>query len=734
MTGIPIHLDFETHSNVDLKSATTHAYAVHESTDAWCMAYAIGDGEVQLWKKGDPFPFPLDLISNPGDFYFIAHNAHFELTIWNYLCARKYNWPKMPAKNIHCTMAMAYAMALPGSLENAALAVGMNDRKDLDGRKLMIKMASPHGQDKEGNYLWWDDEERRNRLYAYCKNDVVVERELEKRLQPLSDSERNLWLLDYHINDRGVGLDLENINRAMLTIEKEKIRINDAMYEVTSHMVKGTTDLKNLKDFIYLSMLKTSGFAKADVRDLLAGDNLFPAAKEALRLRQEGAKSSTAKLKAMFTGASPDKRIRGILQYHGAGTGRWAGRKIQPQNMPRGELGLTQEETEDVIRHIDQPDYLSALYGPPLTVISDILRSLIVPADGYDFIAADFSSIEARVLAWLAGQNDVLEVFKAGKDIYKVAAAQIFNTAYDEVTKTQRAVGKVAILALGYQGGIGAFMTMAKGYNVDMAVAYPALVQTATPAQIKAAESVYKQHVRKKCDRAKSMPPEVWRDATVPEVRDFVATATDPELLSYEVVMASDLTKQLWREANPITVDFWDNLNGAAMSAVLTPKTVYEVKIPGNTPHRQVKFIKSGSFLWCRLPSGRRLCYPYPKINEIVPPWADDEEENPATRPALLYMGVDSVTKSWTKQIAYGGLLAENITQAVARDFLVEAIIAAETKGYNVAFHVHDEIITEVPKGFGSVEELETLITAPTSWGYDCPIAAEGWRGNRYRK
>lgn len=720
-----IHIDFETRSNIDLKLATAHAYALDDSTDAWCMAYAIDDEPIQLWTLGQPFP--VDIIDRVAawfkkseDYCFVAHNAHFELTIWNYTCVRKYGWPTLPAKRTFCTMAMAYAMSLPGSLENAANAVGMTERKDLEGRRLMLQMAAPRRANPDGTFLWWDDDTRKNRLYDYCKNDVIVERELEKRLQPLSDTERNVWLHDWEVNQRGVRIDLTNATKAIQTIRKEKERLDEVIFEATKGMVKGTSDLVNLNDFVRFSGVKIDGFAKADVRKALTKE-MPPSVAAALKARQEGAKSSTAKLKAMVSGASPDGRIRGILQYHGAGTGRWAGRKIQPQNMPRGELNLGDTDFEDIMRHIESPDYLSAMYGPPLTVISDALRAFIIPGEDNDFVVADFSSIEARVLAWLAGQQSTLDIFIKGSDIYKHAAASIFAVPYEQVTKAQRQVGKTAVLALGYQGGVGAFLTMARGYNVDMTTAYEPLLSRASINEVTACNGRYKSYVRKHAATAKAMKKEEWDEL---ELRDVMALADeDPGMPSYQVIIASDLTKMFWRKANPDTVQYWHDLEDAAKTAILEPGKIQEV--------RNVRFVKSGSFLWCRLPNGRRLCYPYPKIKQITPPWAEEETD---TKPTICYMGVDSRTHAWQEQKAYGGLFAENITQAVARDFLVEGMGNAECAGYRVVFHVHDELVCEVPKDFGSVHELETLITTPPRWGLDCPIAAEGWRGTRYRK
>lgn len=750
-----IHIDFETRSNVDLKTATSHAYALDDSTDAWCMAYAVDDQPVKIWKLGEPFPADILKVAASGKNYcFVAHNAHFELTIWNYLCTRKYNWPKLPAKRTYCTMAMAYAMSLPGSLENAANATGMTERKDLEGRRLMLQMAAPRRVNEDGTFLWWDDDARKERLYNYCLNDVVVERELEKRLQPLSDREREVWLLDWEINQRGIRVDVPAVRKAIETINKEKERLDGIMHTVTNGMVKGTSDLANLTDFLNFNGIKLDGLAKADIRKAL-GRELPPAVAAALKARQEGAKSSTAKLKAMLNSVSPDGRIRGTMQYHGAGPGRWAGRKIQPQNFPRGELNLTEADIEDVIKNIDNPAYLSAIHGPPLTVISDALRGFIIPEEGHDLIAVDFASIEARVLAWLANQKHIVDLFRrydasmirdkdghpildrkgerqyTEDDIYCIAASDIFGRKITKKDKAERQVGKTAVLALGYQGGVAAFLVMARGYNVDMTPAYEPLVSRATSQELTACNSRYKSYIRKHCAAAKAIKKEEWEKL---ELRDVIAIAdADQAMPTYQVIIASDLTKMFWRKANPQTVEWWGLLDDASKESVLENGKMQQVKtcVLDDIHHRDTRFIKSGSFLWLRLPNGRRLCYPYPKIKEMQPPWAEDEAD---TKPTLCYMGVDSKTHAWQQQKAYGGFFAENITQAVARDFLVEAIFRAEAAGYKVIFHVHDELVCEVPKDFGSVEELETLITAPVEWGFDCPIAAEGWRGRRYRK
>lgn len=307
---------------------------------------------------------------------------------------------------------------------------------------------------------------------------------------------------------------------------------------------------------------------------------------------------------------------------------------------------------------IEKRDAIEMFYGSPLSAISDCLRSFIIPEDGHDLIACDFSNIEGRVLAWLSGHESKLESYRKNIDLYKITAAEIYGlSSVDQVTKPQRLVGKVAELALGYQGGRGAFLNMAKIYGLKV---------------------------------------------------------TEHE---------ADTIKKNWRAANQQIVKYWYDLERTAMAALFQPGTTQSLA----TKYAKVQYRVAGSFLWCCLPSKRVIAYPYPEIKSVSTPWGQAKD-------ALTYLGENSLTKSWERQTAYGGLLAENVTQAVARDLLANGMIKLTARNYDITMHVHDEIVSEVLEGFGSVEEMISIMTDIPDWANGLPVAAEGYRAKRYRK
>ena len=687
-----LHLDFETRSDIDLRKVGLHQYARGRNTDILCAAFAFDDEPVQLWRPGGILPDRfIRHIESGGEVH--AHNASFEQELTNNVATRKYNWPHLYTDQLVCTMAQAYAMGLPGSLGNAAAALGIAQQKDLVGGRLMLQYCQPKDIDGAGKIVWWDDPAQLQKIFDYCKQDVEVERSLGKRMMKLSHYEQGVWELDQKINARGICVDTRAILAATILVEQEKDRLNKEMQIISKNQIATCTAVQQIKDFLYMRGIPdVEGLAKTDVTDLLAQKDLPIDVRQILELRKEAGKASTAKLEPMLAGADPQThRLRGCFQYSGANTRRWAGRRVQLHNLKRPQIKQTViDQVLNLLPKGIKAHEIDALYGPPLDVLSNCIRGFLVAAPGSDLLTCDFSSIEARVLAWLANETATLEIFKTHGRIYEHAAAKIFGVSIDSVDEGQRQVGKVAVLALGYQGGVGALQTMARGYGLQLAPVYDHLWSLAESGQREWVERAFKQN--------KHRFDEITR----------------------EEYIASDLTKTFWREANPAIVNYWAEVGAAAITATQNPMSKVTV---GNS----VTFVVNGSFLWCKLPSGGVICYPYPQIQKIDLPWGGKTD-------GLTYMAEDGQSKKWLRFKTYGGSIVENITQAVARDLLADAMLRLEAQNYPIVAHVHDEVVCERLIGTGSVEEMSQIMCASPDWAKGLPVKAGGWRGPRYRK
>lgn len=642
-----LHLDFETRSIVDLKKVGVHRYAKAPTTDVWCAAFSVDDGPIQLWEPEHPCPDAI-LHAVAEGYHLVAHNAQFERLLWREVLTPRYGWPEPALGQWRCTMAMALAMSLPAGLGDAAAAVGLTHDKDMKGHRLMLQMCRPRRIDPDDRVVWWDDDGRKQRLFSYCVQDVEVERALFKRLLPLRHQEQALWQLDQVINDRGVRIDRTLVEAAQAVVDTTSEQLNAEMRQVTQGAVEACTHVGQLTAWLREQGVETNTVSKAALPDLLckAETALAGDAYRALELRQEAARSSTAKLRSMLRVAGQDERAKGLFQYHASSTGRWGGRLLQPQNLPKSDL--KHDEIAGALDLVMAGDvtFLDMMYGPPMGVVASCLRGMITAAPGHELMTADFSAIEARVIAWLANQQDILEVFHRGEDVYVYAASRIGSK--------DRQLGKVSTLGLGYGMGAKKFVHTAKGYGVELT------------------------------------------ESRAEEVKTF------------------------WRDSNARIVRFWKALESAAIEAVESPGR----RVPVG---KYILFRMAGSFLWCRLPSGRVLCYPYPKIIDKAVPWG-------GTKPAIAFKGVDSITKKWGQHDTYGGKLAENITQAVARDLLAEAMIRVEKAGFPVVLHVHDEAVCEIPEGTGDLKAFGQLMSETPAWAKGLPVKAEGWIGKRYRK
>lgn len=711
MTVAKAHIDFETRSAIDLVKSGVYRYAESPSTEVICMSWRLGDGPVQRWRPGEEFP--VELAEHKG--LFVAHNASFERTIWNAKVAigdergNCYPTPMRPEAQ-DCTLSRAVVLALPAGLAGCGAALGADVQKDDAGHRLMMKMCKPRSVDQEHDrVVWWDDPADIERLQAYCDQDVLAECAIDKKLPPLSERERRVWILDQTINDRGVAVDVHLVSRALEVVEEATKRANNEMWRLTEGAVDTVTKTAKIISWVNARGVPCTSIAKGEIEELVLGAQLQSddVCEKVIRLRRAAARSSTAKLKTILKSVSSDGRARGTLAYHGASTGRWAGRLMQPQNFPRID-GDT--EMPDVMRILsllqssmapaEIVDAIELIVGAPMEWMSKCLRPMIVAAPSNRLLGADFSNIEGRVNAWLAREEWKLDAFRAfdagvGHDLYKLSYGRSFGIDFDDVTKANRQIGKVQELALGYQGGPGAFVNMAANYGIR-----PADIAEAT---------------------RRVVPDEHW-DWVKAKFREQDARGLDVETWTGIKIVVNG-----WREANPNIVQGWWDLQDAAVEAVAAPGVI--VPVYGG----KVRYRFGEGFLWCMLPSGRVLAYAAPSVIWQKTGFLDRNGDEQSKR-VVAYWGTDPITKKWKRHTLYGGEQCNHVVQGTARDILVDAMFRVEEARYPLVLTVHDENLSEVEQSFGSLAEYQALMNQKEKWTGDCPIVAVAYEDTRWVK
>ena len=332
-----LHRDVETRSRLALKLVGTHKYAVDPSTEVYCVAFAVDQDAVQLWLPGNPTPPEFRQAAADPSWVVCAHNDAFESAIEQHVL-RPLGWPIVPPSRHHCTMAACLALGLPAKLSAAADALELENCKDAAGERLMHQMSKPRrarqGEDPAGTY-WFDDPERLDRLYPYCKQDVEVERELYDRLPPLSVAEQVLWTLDFQINARGFHVDRRFAEAARRIAQAAGPEIDAELAELTAGAVSGINQIARLLQWLQDQGCTASNLDRKTVEKLLEQADLPPAVHRVLEIRLGGAQAAVKKINALLARASDDDRVRGAFRYHGAATGRWAGEGFQPQNLKR---------------------------------------------------------------------------------------------------------------------------------------------------------------------------------------------------------------------------------------------------------------------------------------------------------------------------------------------------------------------------------------------------------------
>lgn len=650
-----LHIDLETYSDIDITKAGLYKYVQSPAFEILLFAYSYDYEPVRIIDVAAGEKIPLQIIQdldNP-DVKKMAHNAAFEINcLGRFYRTEVCQW--------HCTMIHAYYCGFPGQLGQLGKALGLpeNKQKMAVGRQLIRYFCVPCTPTKTNygrtrNY-WYHDRKKWELFKSYCIRDVETEMEIDKILErhPLPEAEHINWVLDQMINLTGVQMDRELIEGALF--------ISGQTREELSGKAKSLTGLDNPNSVAQLkrwimdnSGLEIESLNKQTIAEVLAEKEGKELIKEVLKIRQELGKTSVKKYEAMQTCMCGDGRIRGLLQFYGANrTGRWAGRLVQVQNLPRNYIGTLDTARELVKKR--QTEAVKLIYGNVPDTLSQLIRTAFIPGRGNKFLVADFSAIEARVLSWLAGEQWRLDVFRTHGKIYEASASAMFGVDMDLIKKGNpeyelRGKGKIAELALGYQGGKGSLISMGA---LRMGL------------------------------REEELP---------------------------------DIVKR-WRGSNQRIVDFWYAVERYAVETVQ-----YGVS---NSMSCGISFERDADYLIIRLPSRRNLYYYKPEIRL-----------NDFGRDAVHFQGVDQKTKKWGYISTYGGKLTENIVQAVARDLLANAMMNLYQAGYCINFHIHDEVILEVPKtSEKSLEEAIVLMCRLPEWASGLPLDADGFESDYYRK
>lgn len=448
-----VFLDVESYSPVDLRKCGAHRYFEHRDADILCVAYAFDDGVTHCWSPGQEPPR-----LRVRDDLFSSWNAPFERLAWRILHER-YGWPELPPiEQWQCSMAIARQFGLPGGLDKAAAFLGVPMRKDHRGMALIRKWCIPNSngerKTRESDPASFAD------LMNYCRQDVEVERAVTKALprDAFLCGEHRVWSLDQRINDRGIMVDAAQATRIVAGASAWQAKLENEARRLTNGLIPSQRDAMLAWLRAQTGGEELDSLARDDMEEVLP--KLEGEAKRVASIRLALARSSVAKFDAMLRTAGSDSRIRGMFVYHAGRTGRWAGTKVQPQNFPRVDFSEFAG-----MELIEQANALTLLGEDPMEVYSGLLRSTLIAAPGHKLVIGDLSQIELVKNAWLAGQQDVLDAFARGEDIYKLKAVEFFNLrSVDEVTKSLRQIAKSAVLGCGFGMGPARF----QGYVQDM--------------------------------------------------------------------------------------------------------------------------------------------------------------------------------------------------------------------------------------------------------------------------
>ena len=640
-----LSIDLETYSDVDLGNCGVYRY-VEGDFHILLFAYAFDDEDVRVVDMACGETLPKRVVDAIFDENVIkaAWNAQFERT-----CLSQYFGVRLSPDSWQCSMVWSASLSLPLKLKTAAEVLKTGEQKDDAGERLIKYFSVPCRPTKTNGgrtrNLPEHDMEGWQRFKSYCLQDVRTERDIRHKLEafPLKDSEWDFYHMDQRINDRGIRIDRTLVEQAITCDLMLSEEMTKKAYELTG--LENPNSVSQLKGWLEERGIEIDSLGKKDVTAMIKEidkSGLDQEALDMLKLRLQMAKSSVKKYQEADRYVCKDGRAHGLFQFSGANrTQRWAGRGIQLQNLPQNHIS-TLQEARDLVK-LGCFDMVESIYGNTPDILSQLIRTMLIPKEGSMFVVADFSAIEARVLAWLAGEEWVLDAFRKGQDLYCTVASQMFHKPVVKhgINGELRQKGKIATLACGYGGSSGALISMG------------ALEQGLTESEL-------------------------------------------PDII------------ESWRLANPKIVQFWWDVEKAAIDTV---------KDHRERTVRNVGFQFSANTLWIVLPSGRRLAYIKPRL-----------QPNRFGRMAITYEGLNTANK-WSRGETYSGKLVENITQSTARDLLAEAMWRMEKAGLAIVGHVHDEVILEVPTGSVTVEDVTRIMNENPSWAEGLPLSSAGYIG-----
>ena len=720
------YLDFETKSRADIKKVGAAIYCEDPSTDVNCLAF-LDSREMKPRLLAAPFPWKdwqlttlwqrNDICNNQWvqdvkalyfmaldpNCIFVAHNVAFDRRIWQQIMVKKFGFPDIPLNRWKDTMAKCFARGLPGSLEFVAKILNLQAQKDMEGNKAMQVLMKPMAakfQQMYGQEFWTPDlvPDLFQKMYDYCILDLLTMIELDSRLRDLDPQEQTVWECDYEMNERGIYIDLEAIKTAQAIIAVEKRDLQAKFQEIAGfNPSQRTLLLPYLQKEYNLPITNTRKDTLANVRRGEVSQELD----DLLGIVSEANKSSLAKITTLLKCCTDNGLVRDLIQYHAAHTGRAGGRRFQPQNLPRPKV-----PSDFVIVALKNHPYwfFKAMFPQTNTALSSGLRGFVIPHPGDRMITGDLKQMEKVVLAWLSGNQRVIDEYIADIDGYSETASLVFGR---KITKKEnpeeRQVGKVSELAAQYGGGIGSFVTMSAAYDFDLNKLPALILPTADNVELKKGYHNYHKYYLPKYKKSKD------GKAGVPPI-------------SWEVGVACDVLKQRWRKTNPATVAYWGRLEEAAIAAVKTKQPQY---------HDGLVWFMHREFLVCKLHSGRHIYYPFPKIGTE----RDEDDEDDYGKEKLTYCRLHPSNKKLFIRVGtYGGKLAENITQAEQREILAIGCLRLRHTVYKVILHVHDEWVCSVKKGVGTVEEFKKILEEPIACYPGLPIKVDVDECVRYRK